>query len=247
MIHAATRHYLTRLALAACLIIAATYAVREFRERERSTALFARAVKADLRRVPELLGVFSARWQHLRGPLERIEQEPAAPERERRMVALLLYSGDPTERRAAVLPESLVGARPDEVAIIRDVLAMHLSGFAWTWLNSGDRTHPTGRLLPNEFGLFDILGNVWEWCHDGPLTDTFERTPYPAATLDHPAADSLGGEVIKNRAWGSLRGGAFDYTPTTARSAHRDLSRVESRAVYIGMRVVRTLPPASQP
>ena len=42
MIHAASRHYLTRLALAACLIIAATYAVREFRERERSTALFAR-------------------------------------------------------------------------------------------------------------------------------------------------------------------------------------------------------------
>lgn len=41
MIHAASRHYLTRLALAACLIIAATYAVREFRERERSTALFA--------------------------------------------------------------------------------------------------------------------------------------------------------------------------------------------------------------
>ncbi len=60
-----------------------------------------------------------------------------------------------------------------------------LDGFAWTWLNSGDATHPTGALLPNEFGLFDVLGNLWEWCHDGPLTDTYERRPYTAT--DHPA------------------------------------------------------------
>ena len=43
-----------------------------------------------------------------------------------------------------------------------------LSRYAWTWLNSKDRTYPPGRLLPNEFGLFDTLGNVVEWCHDGP-------------------------------------------------------------------------------
>src|SRR5262249_22813917 len=35
--------------------------------------------------------------------------------------------------------------------------------YGWTWLNSKERTSPGGRLLPNEFGLFDILGNVWEW------------------------------------------------------------------------------------
>ena len=38
---------------------------------------------------------------------------------------------------------------------------------AWTWLNSGDRLHPVGMLLPNELGLFDVLGNAYEWCHDG--------------------------------------------------------------------------------
>ena len=123
-----------------------------------------------------------------------------------------------------------------------------LTGFAWTWLNSGDATHPTGTVLPNEFGLFDMLGNVWEWCHDGPLTDTYERRPYPAATRDHPASDSLVDETITNlHTWRALRGGAFDYTPTTARSAHRDVMRVEKRDVYLGMRVVRTLPTASQP
>ena len=123
-----------------------------------------------------------------------------------------------------------------------------LSGFGWTWLNSGDRTHPTGLLLPNEFGLFDVLGNVWEWCHNGPLTDTYERTPYPAATREHPASDSLADESITSLySWRSLRGGAFDYTPTTARSAHRDVFRVEKRGVYLGTRVVRTLPTARHP
>jgi eukaryotic-like serine/threonine-protein kinase len=123
-----------------------------------------------------------------------------------------------------------------------------LAGFAWTWLNSGDAIHATGALLPNEFGLFDVLGNLWEWCHDGPLTDTYERRPYPAATRDHPASDSLVDETITNlHTWRALRGGAFDYTPATARSAHRDVMRVEKRDVYLGMRVVRTLPPAGQP
>jgi eukaryotic-like serine/threonine-protein kinase len=123
-----------------------------------------------------------------------------------------------------------------------------LSGFGWTWLNSGDRTHPTGLLLPNEFGLFDVLGNVWELCHNGPLTDTYVRPPYPAATREHPASDSLADETIKSAyTWRSLRGGAFDYTPTTARSAHRDVFPVEKRGIYLGMRVVRTLPTTGHP
>ena len=50
---------------------------------------------------------------------------PAAPERERRMVALLLYSGDPTEQAQRSCANPWSRRDPDEVAVIRDVLAMH--------------------------------------------------------------------------------------------------------------------------
>ena len=36
-------------------------------------------------------------------------------------------------------------------------------------MNSGFRAHPCGTLLPNDLGLFDMLGNVMEWCHSRNL------------------------------------------------------------------------------
>jgi formylglycine-generating enzyme required for sulfatase activity len=116
--------------------------------------------------------------------------------------------------------------------------------YGWTWLNSGDRTRPVGALLPNESGLFDMLGNVWEWCHDGPLSaEPDNYPPYPNGTKDQPAMDPLIATTIQDGTRRFLRGGAFDYAPAQARAAHRYVVTVKLVEGTIGFRVVRTLPP----
>ena len=118
--------------------------------------------------------------------------------------------------------------------------------YGWTWLNSLDRARPVGRLLPNPFGMFDMLGNLWEWCHDGRSPGEEDKPlPYPAGTTEqNPAHDEIAGGAITKDSRRVLRGGAFDYSPAQARSAHRYLaSPVYTEATY-GFRIVRTLAPA---
>jgi serine/threonine protein kinase/formylglycine-generating enzyme required for sulfatase activity len=124
-----------------------------------------------------------------------------------------------------------------------------LSSHAWTWLNADNHVHPVGGLWPNVFGLFDALGNVWEWCHDGPAGAFGEvhMPAYPPGTKEHPAGDPgrrvvIGPSPRGRMTWRVLRGGAFSYSPERARSGHRDWASVEEESEWTGFRVVRTLP-----
>ena len=129
-----------------------------------------------------------------------------------------------------------------------------LPRYAWTWLNSENRAKPPGLLLPNTFGIFDAMGNVWEWCQDGPA-GAYPKVPkprYPIGTADQPDTDPGRVETVVidlhgDSTWRMLRGGSFGSAPERSRSAHRDWAGSLDGLSTSGFRVVRTSPPEKTP
>jgi serine/threonine protein kinase/formylglycine-generating enzyme required for sulfatase activity len=100
-----------------------------------------------------------------------------------------------------------------------------LGEFTWYDRNSGNRTHPVGEKHPNGFGMYDMHGNVWEWCCDG-------YGNYKESRVDDPnGVDGVGDQVIRGASW--------DYDPWNARSASRGRRLPESRRSNLGFRVAR--------
>jgi formylglycine-generating enzyme required for sulfatase activity len=76
----------------------------------------------------------------------------------------------------------------------------NINAVAWTRGNSGAKTYPVGSKAPNELDLFDMSGNVWEWCQD-------YYDPYKSGEQTNPAGPTSNtGQVIK-------RGGSWYYAP----------------------------------
>ncbi len=105
---------------------------------------------------------------------------------------------------------------------------LSLSNNAWYAFNSGNMPHPVGQKAPNFWGLYDMEGNVSEWCLDwyGAYPGGFETDP------QGPASNSIGVKVI--------RGGAWDAFESDCRSARRGTEGVSPFITdfILGFRVV---------
>ena len=108
-----------------------------------------------------------------------------------------------------------------------------LGDYAWFIDNSDNVTHPVGQKLPNLWGIYDMHGNVWEWCADSYHESYADKPDNIKKNGSIPWGNYLG---IKS----SLRGGACDSYPGLCRSAYRGDSDVHSR--QHGFRVVCDLP-----
>ena len=99
-----------------------------------------------------------------------------------------------------------------------------LSKFAWFANNSGLRPHAVGKLQPNLFGLYDVLGNVWEWCWDYYRSDYYSISP-----MVNPLGPQNGTARVK-------RGGSCDDGKILVRTQCRTTSNPNPK---IGFRIVR--------
>jgi formylglycine-generating enzyme required for sulfatase activity len=101
----------------------------------------------------------------------------------------------------------------------------NLDQIAWYWDNSKEHTHPVGGKAPNGWGLYDVLGNVWEWCLDSYDSEFYRRSPVndPFAPASPPVRCLI-------------RGGSWLNTSRLVRASYREHSVPSNRSGNLGFR-----------
>ncbi len=97
--------------------------------------------------------------------------------------------------------------------------------YLWYYGNSGNTTHAVGGKLPNAWGLYDMSGNVWEWCED------WYETYYGSSPYENPTGPGSGSYRV-------LRGGSWDNNDDGSRPAYRDRNDPTGGNISNGFRVV---------
>jgi formylglycine-generating enzyme required for sulfatase activity len=93
-----------------------------------------------------------------------------------------------------------------------------------TWNDGYPFTAPVGSFPANPWGLFDMHGNVWQWCLDGPRT-------YESGSIKDPKGPLNGDRRV-------LRGGSWAHDPRNCRAAYRVVNAPGHRSDGVGFRVV---------
>lgn len=106
------------------------------------------------------------------------------------------------------------------------VMNSTLNDYGWHDRNAGGRTHPVMKKRPNAWGLYDMHGNVWEWCRDW-------YGPYPAEDVNDPTGPASGSSRV-------LRGGSWFSNADMCRSAVRHSLAQDNRNFYLGFRLAAT-------
>jgi formylglycine-generating enzyme required for sulfatase activity len=110
-----------------------------------------------------------------------------------------------------------------------------LSAYAWYQANNKEHAWACGSLLPNDLGLFDMLGNAIEWMQDARNREMWRRQ---GKFIDEINTY----EYIAEKNPRLLRGGNFHFPPAYVRSAYREWDAPALRTVYYGFRPSRTYP-----
>lgn len=110
-----------------------------------------------------------------------------------------------------------------------------IGDYAWYDKNSGQATHPVGQKKPNAFGLYDMSGNVMEWCQD-------YLSEYSYDAIVDPAGPAATGEIVLTLGSAAgpetvIRGGSFTSEAAACRSASRAGGVQVRRYNFIGLRL----------
>lgn len=101
-----------------------------------------------------------------------------------------------------------------------------LSDYGWFGTNSGGKPHPVGTAKPNNLGLFDMSGNVWEWTEDDYISDCYKKI-----NKDNPICKGVSDNKV-------IKGGSWNLSERFARCSAKRGAHPLGKANNVGFRIV---------